>query len=217
MIVIKHFKQEVGRSVLDICLDKELPNLLAVLPLETEKLFYPKFGEKNLFRSESDHTETLLLDVMKHLRTNKWNLLTSNSFAHLSLEKTVESHFYFERVTKVPGTPGSLEHTDDDQVDDEKMKAFTSFLRHQFQEYERTKGQVDRRQFSQDPDHPHTYGSPSHAKNGVATAAKPTTVPPEVLALILEKTTQPSGPYAFAKRASGAGVSPLKRPIAPEV
>eukprot|EP01033_Poteriospumella_lacustris_P007097 gene7097-5104_t len=97
------------------------------------------------------------------------------------------------------------------------MKAFTSFLRHQFQEYERTKGQVDRRQFSQDPDHPHTYGSPSHAKNGVATAAKPTTVPPEVLALILEKTTQPSGPYAFAKRASGAGVSPLKRPIAPEV
>lgn len=105
----------------------------------------------------------------------------------------------------MPGTPGSLEHTDDDQVDDEKMKAFTSFLRHQFQEYERTKTQLDRRQSSQDPDHPQTYGSPSHAKNGVATAAKPTTVPPEVLALILEKTTQPSGPYAFAKRASGAG------------
>lgn len=212
MIVIKHFKQEVGRSVLDLCLDKELPNLLAILPIDLEKCFYPKFGDKNLFRSESDQTESLLLDVMKHLRLNKWNLLTSNSFAHLSLEKTVESHFYFEKVTK--STIVTSKSTEDEEViDDGRMKSFTAFLRHQFNEYENAKARGGiRTQFSYDTDqnsspHQPKYGSP------MASSQKPNSIPPEVVALIFEKTSQQSGPYAFAKRASAAGKCNMLQPV----
>jgi hypothetical protein len=178
LIVLKHFKQEVGRSTIDLCLDKETPGLLAVLPVDIEKNFYQKFGEKNTFRAESDQTDLLILDIIKYLRINSWNILTSNSFVHLSLEKTVESHFYFEKLI--------FRESDNDSI-----RAFNSYLQSQVSEYEKLKMGMTR-QDSAD-------GFESKGKSRIE---KPSPTP-EVMAMILEKSSTPSGPYSFAKKTAG--------------
>lgn len=189
MIIIKHFKQEVGRSVLDLCLDKDIPGLLSVFPVEVEKSFYEKFGEKNLFRCESDQTELLLLDVMKHLRLNKWNMLTSTSFAHLTLEKTVESHFYFEKAAKP-------------ESDTETMQAFATYLRSQLMDFE---GSRNRNGYRSSPGEAGFHTPSGKVVPPISPRSRPT-APPEVMALLLDKSSQQSGPYAFAKRSSAAGI-----------
>lgn len=106
MLVIKHMKQESVRSVIDVVIDKEINNLNGIVPEELEKLFRPLPHHKNTFRLETEPGDLLVLELMKSMRRKQWQLMTSHSFVHLSIEKIMESHFYFERIINpVPVLP----------------------------------------------------------------------------------------------------------------
>jgi hypothetical protein len=153
-----------------------MAGLSDVFPSELSKLFYDSFDEKNAFKAESDNSQSMLLEVLKNLRINQWNLITSHSFAHMSMEKTVETHFYFEKTNAPPIT----------------------------QSYNQVRSSL----YNANPNRAgdHVYQESIEYKSssaGSSQAPKKPVAPPEVIALLLEKTSVQSGPYGLAKKQAG--------------
>lgn len=102
MLIVKHIKQDV-KSTIDVILDKDLTVIEGIFQEDLDKKFSKVTGEKHSYRLDQSHMiqqngDLTILELMKCLRKKHWLLMTSHSFMHLSLEKTMESHFYFERI-----------------------------------------------------------------------------------------------------------------------
>lgn len=102
MIILKHIKQDV-KSMIDLVLDKDLTVVDGIFQEDLDKKFVKITSEKHSFRIEQhqlihQNGDLTMLELMKCLRKKHWLLMTSHSFMHLTLEKTLESHFYFERI-----------------------------------------------------------------------------------------------------------------------
>jgi hypothetical protein len=91
MIIVKHLKGDLS-SIIEIQLDRNLP-LAGILSPELQCKF-TLIADKRVFKVV-DYTHFLLLDLLKDLRRNQWNLLTSNAFMHVSSERCVETNFYY--------------------------------------------------------------------------------------------------------------------------
>ncbi len=111
MLILKHIKQDV-KSTIDLVLDKELTAEEGIFQEELDNKFM-KGNEKHTFRLEHQQMivqngDITILELMKCLRKKHWLLMTSHSFMHLSLEKTMESHFYFERILDPNHAPPNM-------------------------------------------------------------------------------------------------------------
>ena len=197
MLILKHFKQETTKSIIDIVLDREMTHIEGILSDEFERQFQKVYNEKNTYRMDSTPGDLMVLDLMKCLRKRHWILMTSHSFVHLSLDKTMETHFYFERILNPNNTNGN--HSDilplsqlyrskpfheSDMLEEEKSSYINSRINAHFG----------------------TSGSKIPGISGMnnkpreeAFASKPMPAP-EVMALILDKSSTQSRPYGFAKR-----------------
>lgn len=197
MLIVKHLKHENNRSVIEIVIDREMTNLHGVLPETMEKLFLVAQGHKNTYRYETSPGDLVILDILKVLRKAHWALMTSHSFVHLSIEKTVESHFYFEKPS-----PKELEIMQQQQY--LQMQMQNKFSNHA------------------NPNlnfHPlgHEFKSDEvieslRSDSGDGTKNK---MSAEVTSLLYDKSAQGnSGPYGFAKRQSYlTGMSTLNKHI----
>ncbi len=75
MIVLKHLKGDLS-STIEIQLNKTLP-LTGILSPELQCKF-TLIADKRAYKAV-DYTNFMLLDILKDLRRNQWNLLTSNA------------------------------------------------------------------------------------------------------------------------------------------
>lgn len=165
-------KQESVRSVIDVVVDKEITTLSGIVPEEMEKHFRQVGHQKNTYRMETEPGDLLVLELMKSIRKKQWQLMTSHSFVHLSIEKIMESHFYFERVVNpFPSTPPSAAAPiHNEQLHQSQQKATTTTV------------PADEKKTTQ----------PVETINRIKSD-------PEVAALILDRSKQ-QGPYTFTNR-----------------
>jgi hypothetical protein len=109
VLLLKHVKYD-ARSTIDAVVDKDTASLESLFTEDIEKRFARVLQERNTFRLEQGQMllgsgDVTTLELIGTLRKQHWLLLASHSFQHLSSEKTIETHFYFERPSSSTSLP----------------------------------------------------------------------------------------------------------------
>lgn len=211
MLILKHLKYENSRSVIDIVLDKEMSVIDGIFTTDLEHQFQKVTGEKNTYRLESTPGDLMVLDLMKCMRKRQWMLMTSHSFMHLSLDKTMESHFYFERIL-TPNSSSSSSATGANPSVSELLSSYRTrpLNENEFVLEEEKTSYINSRissHFGTTNSKLPGFTGMSSGGNNASSSSKskedPSAKPmpsPEVMAFILDKSATQSGPYGFAKR-----------------